>query len=82
MKMVESNKIPEGDHSLNTVQKKGAAVSQSSGGKIPSVQWHLILARTLGSPSADTPNMFGRLQEDGTHSQPIGGQIQQSWQVL
>ena len=35
--MVQSDKIPEGDHSLNTVQKKGAAVSQSSGGKIPSV---------------------------------------------
>lgn len=36
--MVQSDKIPEGDHSINTVQKKGAAVSQSSGGKIPSVQ--------------------------------------------
>ncbi|KAL8827140.1 MAG: hypothetical protein Q9191_003369 [Dirinaria sp. TL-2023a] len=33
--MVESDKVPEPDHSLNTVQKKGAAVSQSSGGKIP-----------------------------------------------
>lgn len=36
--MVQSDKIPEADHSINTVQKKGAAVSHSSGGKIPCVQ--------------------------------------------
>ena len=33
--MVHSDAVPEADHSLNTVQKKGAAVSQASGGKIP-----------------------------------------------
>ena len=78
--MVQGDTVPEGDHSLNTVQKKGAAVSQASGGKIPCVNG-IIVVEQLGSSTTDTPNMSGRLQEDGTHSQRIGKQTRQSWQV-
>ena len=33
--MVKSHEVPEPDHSLNTVQKKGASVSHQHGGRIP-----------------------------------------------
>ena len=74
--MVQSDNIPEADHSINTVQKKGAAVSHSSGGKIPWVQWLFIVDEDWGSSFTDTLNMSGHPLEDGMHSQRIGNLIQ------
>ena len=70
--------IPESDHSTKTVQAKGAAVSHSSGGKIPFVLFNslpLTSSTRLSDDKVVTPSMFGHLQEDGMRSQRIGRRI-------
>ena len=63
----------EKDHSIKSVESKGASISHSSGGKIPFVTCNCILLSRL-TRILDIRRVSGHLQEDGMHSQPIGKQ--------
>ena len=65
----------EGDHSIKTVQSKGAAITHSSGGKIPYVSTHINEYET--DRLAAILNMFGHLPVAGTHNLRTGKPIQQ-----
>lgn len=69
--------MQEKDHSIKTVQSKGAAVSHSSGGKIPYVNGSIsvLMDIRMANLAIDTPSMYGRPREDGTRSQRTGKQI-------
>ena len=68
--------VPEGDHSIKTVQSKGAAIEQASGGKIP-FAISTLLYSAIADRAVATLSMSGRPQEAGTHSRRTGNQIPQ-----
>lgn len=72
---IYSDTIMESDQSIKAVQSKGAAISHSSGGKIPYVIGSSLCSQ-LFSIFVATQNMFGHLLEDGIHNQQTGRQIQ------
>lgn len=72
----------EADHSIKTVQAKGAAISHGGGGKIPFVNSLQFMIPLIINSYPGTPNMCGPRLADGILSQRIGRQTQQLWEQL